>query len=142
MSMASGLYRAMAAGVLSLHAAHIVWVIFGAFLTRGRRWLARLDAATLVSFEDVFARQVQALMSKDDLLMCISASGNSPNVSRAVEEAKKIGARTAALLGKAEAAPQRSWIGALVVPSNMTLDVQEAQITIRYIVCGLVEKWL
>ena len=34
--MSPGLYRAMAAGVLSLHAAYIVWVMFGALLTRGR----------------------------------------------------------------------------------------------------------
>ena len=35
-TMAPGLYRAIAVGVLSLHAAYIAWVIFGAFLTRGR----------------------------------------------------------------------------------------------------------
>ena len=43
-----GLYRAMAACVLSLHAAYIAWVIFGAFFTRGRPRLAALHAATLV----------------------------------------------------------------------------------------------
>ena len=48
MSMASGLYRAMAAGVLSLHAAYITWVILGAFFTRGRPRLAALHVATLV----------------------------------------------------------------------------------------------
>lgn len=46
--MTPGLYRAMAAGVLSLHAAYIAWVIFGAFLTRGRPRLAALHVATLV----------------------------------------------------------------------------------------------
>jgi uncharacterized protein DUF2784 len=46
--MAPGLYRAMAAGVLSLHAVYIAWVIFGAFLTRGRPRLAALHVATLV----------------------------------------------------------------------------------------------
>src|SRR5438093_4826214 len=48
MTMAPGLYRAMAAGVLSLHAAYIVWVIFGAFFTRGRPQVAALHVATLV----------------------------------------------------------------------------------------------
>jgi hypothetical protein len=47
-SMAPGLYRAMAASVLSLHAAYIAWVIFGAFFTRGRPRLAALHVATLV----------------------------------------------------------------------------------------------
>ena len=48
MSVAPGMYRAIAVGVLSLHATYIAWVIFGAFLTRGRRWLAGLHVTTLV----------------------------------------------------------------------------------------------
>jgi uncharacterized protein DUF2784 len=46
--MAPGLYRAMAASVLSLHAAYIAWVIFGTFVTRSRPRLAALHVATLV----------------------------------------------------------------------------------------------
>src|SRR5260370_42600623 len=46
--MAPGLYRAMAAGVLSLHATYIAWFIFGAFFTRGRPRLAALHVAMLV----------------------------------------------------------------------------------------------
>ena len=46
--MAPGLYRAMAASVLSLHPVYIGWVIFGAFFTRGRPRLAALHVATLV----------------------------------------------------------------------------------------------
>ena len=46
--MVAGLYRAMAASVLSLHAAYIAWVISGAFFTRGRPRLAVLHVATLV----------------------------------------------------------------------------------------------
>ena len=93
------------------------------------------------SFDDVFARQVQALMSKNDLLICISAGGNSPNVVRAVEEAQKIGARTAALLGQGGGRTATMVDRALVVPSNMTPRIQEAHITIGHIACGLVEEW-
>jgi hypothetical protein len=46
--MAPGLYQVMAAGVLSLHAAYIAWIIFGAFFRRGRPRLAALHVATLV----------------------------------------------------------------------------------------------
>ena len=46
--MAPGLYRATAAGVLSLHAAYIAWFIFGAFFRRGRPRLAALHVATLI----------------------------------------------------------------------------------------------
>jgi len=48
MSVVSRLYGAMAACVLSLHAAYITWFIFGAFFTRGRPRLAALHVATLV----------------------------------------------------------------------------------------------
>lgn len=94
------------------------------------------------SFDDVFARQVQALVSRDDLLICISAGGNSPNIVRAIEEAKKIGARTAALLGKGGGKSAMMADRALVVPSSMTPRIQEAHITIGHIACGLVEEWL
>jgi uncharacterized protein DUF2784 len=46
--MVAGLYRAMAASALSLHAAYIAWVISGTFFTRGRPRLAVLHVATLV----------------------------------------------------------------------------------------------
>jgi hypothetical protein len=46
--VAPGVYRAMAACVLALHAAYIAWVIFGALFTRGRPRLAALHVATLV----------------------------------------------------------------------------------------------
>ena len=44
----SGFYRAMAAAVLSLHAAYIAWVMFGTLLTRGRSQLAALHVGTLL----------------------------------------------------------------------------------------------
>lgn len=129
---------------------HIAAELVGKFL-QDRRPLAGIaltvnpSVVTAVgndwSFDDIFARQVQALMSKDDLLICISASGNSTNVLRAVEEAKKIGARTAALLGKGGGRTAPVVDRALVVPSNVTPRIQEAHITIGHIMCGLVEEW-
>ena len=94
------------------------------------------------SFDDVFARQVQALMTKDDLLICISTSGNSTNIRRAVQQAKTIGARTAALLGKGGGETAKMVNRALIVPSDSTPRIQEAHVTIGHIVCGLVEEWV
>lgn len=129
---------------------HIAAELVGKFL-RDRRALAGIaltvnpSVVTAVSndwsFDDVFARQVQALMSKDDLLICISTSGDSANVLRAVEEAKKIGARTAALLGKGGGRTAPMVNRALVVPSSVTPRIQEAHITIGHIACDLVEQW-
>lgn len=94
------------------------------------------------SFDYVFARQVEALMTKNDLLICISAGGNSPNLIAAVDAAKKMGARTAALLGKGGGKCASMVDRALVVPSQLTPRIQEAHITIGHIACGLVEEWM
>jgi D-sedoheptulose 7-phosphate isomerase len=53
-----------------------------------------------VSYECVFAEQLKNFAGPDDLVMCISGSGNSPNVLRAMEYANSIGCRTIALTGR------------------------------------------
>lgn len=93
------------------------------------------------SYDEVFARQVRALVAKTDMVIGISAGGNSPNVNRAIEEARKIGARTAALIGKGGGKLAGLVDRAIVVPSNKTPRIQEAHITIGHIVCGFVEEW-
>lgn len=50
-------------------------------------------------YERIFAGQVETFASPEDLLIVISASGNSPNLVRAVETARQLGVRTFALLG-------------------------------------------
>lgn len=52
-----------------------------------------------LSYDDVFSGQVDALMDEGDLLIAISGSGNSPNVLRAVEAAKRAGGKTLAVVG-------------------------------------------
>jgi len=52
-----------------------------------------------VAFEEVFSRQLRVLAKTGDLLLVISASGNSPNLLNAVREASGLGVRTSALLG-------------------------------------------
>ena len=52
-----------------------------------------------VSYEEVFAGQLKAILDKDDLVVAISGSGNSPNVVRAVEYANSAGAVTLAVVG-------------------------------------------
>lgn len=52
-----------------------------------------------LSFDEVFAHQIDALVEPGDLVLLISGSGNSPNLVRAHEAAKRCGASTAALLG-------------------------------------------
>jgi D-sedoheptulose 7-phosphate isomerase len=90
-------------------------------------------------FEEVFARQVQALAREGDVLIAISTSGKSPNVLKAAEMAREMGCRTIALTGAA-AEPLASACDVVVaVPSQRTSRVQEAHITIGHLWCEIVD---
>ena len=90
-------------------------------------------------YEEVFARQVQALATHGDLLIAISTSGKSPNVIRAVEQAKALGCKTIALTG-ADGEPLSSICDlAVSVPAQRTSRVQEAHITIGHLWCEMVD---
>jgi D-sedoheptulose 7-phosphate isomerase len=90
-------------------------------------------------YEEVFARQVQALATQGDLLIGISTSGKSPNVIRAVEQAKALGCKTIALTG-ADGEPLSSICDlAVSVPAQRTSRVQEAHITIGHLWCEMVD---
>ncbi len=52
-----------------------------------------------ISYADVFSYQLEALGQKDDILIALSGSGNSPNIVKAIETAKNMGMRTFAILG-------------------------------------------
>jgi D-sedoheptulose 7-phosphate isomerase len=90
-------------------------------------------------FEDVFARQVQALGKRGDVLLGISTSGASPNVLRAFEAAHALGVATVALTGGA--GPLRELAQVCVsVPSTATAHIQELHISIGHIICHIVER--
>jgi D-sedoheptulose 7-phosphate isomerase len=100
------------------------------------------------SYEEVFARQVEALVSPGDLVVGISTGGGSNtartsrNVVRGIEEAKKQGAVTVGLLGKGGGVLKDMVDFPLVIPSNNTQRIQEAHITVGHILCSLVERGL
>jgi D-sedoheptulose 7-phosphate isomerase len=91
-------------------------------------------------FETVFARQVEGLARAGDVLLAISTSGRSPNVVRAVEEARRRGLRTLGLLGKDGGTLRPLLDIALVVPSSNTQRIQEVHITVGHILCGALER--
>ncbi len=93
-------------------------------------------------FERVFARQVEALAVKGDLLIAISTSGTSPNVIAAVMAARKIGCKTIGFTG-AEGKKLASLCDkSFLVPAKRTCRIQEAQIAISHIWCELVDAEL
>jgi D-sedoheptulose 7-phosphate isomerase len=94
------------------------------------------------SFDEVFARQVAGLGRAGDVLVAISTSGNSRNVIRAVDEARRIGVRVIGLLGRDGGALAPLCDVAIVVPSQVTARIQEAHILIGHTLCGEVEQLL
>ncbi|HED65702.1 MAG TPA: SIS domain-containing protein [Planctomycetes bacterium] len=94
-------------------------------------------------YDEVFARQVEAVGREDDLLVVLSTSGNSPNIVRAVEAAKTRGITTVALLGKGGGAILPLADHAILVPLATTSDrIQEVHIQILHITIEAVERRL
>ena len=92
-------------------------------------------------FDGVFARQVQALGSRGDVLIAISTSGASPNVLAAVDEAKRVGLSIVALLGDAGPLADRADV-AIRVPSRDTQVIQQLHLATEHLICHLVERTL
>jgi D-sedoheptulose 7-phosphate isomerase len=90
-------------------------------------------------FEEVFARQVEALAVAGDLLVAISTSGRSPNIVKAAEKARTMGCKTIALTGCSGEPLSSACDLAVVVPSERTSRVQEAHITIGHLWCEMVD---
>lgn len=94
------------------------------------------------SFDEVFARQLQALGRSGDTLLAISTSGHSGNVLKAVEAARGLGIGVIGLLGRDGGRIAPLCDVAIVVPSNTTARIQEAHILIGHTLCGLIEHEL
>lgn len=93
-----------------------------------------------IGFDNVFARGVEAYGNEGDVLIAISTSGNSENVRRACEQAKKKGMKIIGLLGKDGGFLLPLCDAAVVVPSNVTARVQESHIMIGHIWCEMIEE--
>ncbi len=94
-------------------------------------------------YDEVFAREVEAYGKSGDLLLAISTSGNSKNVLRAVEAARKKGVVTVGLLGKGGGELKSKVDIAIVVPRADTSDrIQEVHIKVIHIVIETVERMM
>jgi len=130
---------------------HLASELTGRFI-KDRRPLAALalttDSSALTcigndyAFDEVFARQVAGLGRPGDVLVAISTSGNSRNVVRAVDEARRIGMPVVGLLGRDGGVLKPMCDVAIVVPSDVTARIQEAHILIGHTLCGLIEAEL
>ena len=96
-------------------------------------------AANDFGFDRVFARQLEALGRRGDVLVALTTSGRSANVLAAVAEARRRGMRVVGLTGAKGAAFARRCDLALVVPSGDTARVQEIHMLVGHVCCDLAE---
>jgi len=90
-------------------------------------------------YELVFARQINALGTRGDILIAISTSGRSRNILRAVEEAREKGLITVGLTGQTGGDMPVLCDHLIRIPSTETPKIQEAHIMLGHILCGLIE---
>jgi D-sedoheptulose 7-phosphate isomerase len=91
-------------------------------------------------FEQIFARQIESLVSAQDILVALSTSGNSSNIVRGVEAGRARGAFVVAFTGETGGALANKVDLLLNVPSRDPQRIQEAHITIGHIACSLIEQ--
>jgi len=120
--------------------------------TRARRALAAIAlttdsslltaAANDLGFEQVFARQIEALARPGDLLIIHSTSGDSPNVLRAAESARRVGAKVLAFSARSGGALLALADLSVVIPTQRTDRAQELHMCIEHAICELIEREL
>ena len=91
-------------------------------------------------FERVFARQVEALGRKGDMLFALSTSGNSKNILRAIEAARAAGMDVIGFTGRSGGAMAALCTICLCMPSVETPKIQEGHEFLGHLICGLIER--
>ena len=125
------------------------------FVGRYRRERAPLAALSLSSdqanltciandygYDEVFARQVQALGRKGDVAVGISTSGNSPNVLKGLQAARAQGLVTVAWTGGTGGQLVGQADHVFIVPSTVVARIQETHLTLGHVLCELVDEAL
>ncbi len=93
-------------------------------------------------FSEIFAKQLKSLSDEGDVVIAISTSGNSPNILKAMDVAKRKRLITVAFTGlKGDKFASKATY-AFIVPSDKTPRIQETHITLGHILCRMVEEIL
>lgn len=95
-----------------------------------------------IGFENVFARQVDALARPGDLLIIHSTSGASPNVLRAAEAARALGVPVLAFSARDGGALRALADHSVIIPTSRTDRAQELHLCLEHVICDLVEQGL
>jgi len=92
-------------------------------------------------FDHIFSRQLEALGQPGDIFLGISTSGNSKNLVRAITQAKIIGITTIGLTGNDGGHMNPLCDYSIVIPSAVTMNIQESHLALEHIFCMLVERF-
>jgi D-sedoheptulose 7-phosphate isomerase len=92
------------------------------------------------SYDNVFERQVEALGIEGDVLLAISTSGNSKNCVKALKLARTMGIRTVSYTGNAGGVMKALSDINVIIPSNITMNIQESHLALEHIFCMIVER--
>ena len=93
-------------------------------------------------YSEIFARQLKSLSAEGDVAVALSTSGQSPNILKALEVARKKKLKTVFLTGlKGEKAATKATFS-FIVPSDNTPRIQETHITLGHVLCLMVEEIL
>lgn len=95
-----------------------------------------------ISFDSIFSRQIEALGEKGDVAIGLSTSGNSPNVIKAVEAARRKELWTVVFTGKGGGKLIHAAEYLLDVPSQSTPRIQEAHLLLLHLLAQEVEERL
>ena len=130
-------------------AQHIAGEIVGRFL-RERKALPAVALSTDTSvitavandygFDEIFARQVEGLVNKDDVLWGLSTSGSSENVLKAMRSAKQKNVKTIAFTGRPDTPMEKLADVCFSVNAENSYSAQEIHQLAYHIICNLVEK--
>lgn len=94
------------------------------------------------SYDQIFSKQIKALGNAGDVLCCFSTSGNSPNLTRALNQAKEIDVITVGFTGKNGGEMKDHCDHVFHVHHKSTPIIQEIQITAGHLLCRLVDYYL
>ena len=149
--MGGGKLVAFGNGGSAADAQHFVAELTGHFLVE-RKPLPAIALTTNTSaltaigndytYEDIFDRQVKALVTSKDMVFGISTSGNSRNVIKAIQSSNEIGAYTVAMTGMSGGKIKGIAKKMIAVESDFTPIIQEVHIAIIHMVCMELDRLL
>ncbi len=91
-------------------------------------------------FDQIFSRHLEGMANKNDVLICLSTSGNSKNLITAAEKAKELGIYSIALLGKGGGPLKEKVDMPIIVPGTTSDRIQEIHMTLLHTVIETIER--